>query len=236
MRRVNQAELRRRQAELERVAIANGLRPAKAKTFHSKAVNVAVVAKRWANVPIASITSKALNEWAETLLVQNGSRKGKTQTKGYLSNIDCAFADVWKLARAAGAVPDVKRPAILHQKIGVAGGVRKSFFSKQDIDEFAHHVDTHWKTATFEERLTMLYPAIVICTGIRPADRPNIVYCDWKPRRSRKRRPQPELTCGRIVTYLPVKNKRLIPRGVSDDAQRAERIRQYLSQPYESAV
>jgi hypothetical protein len=32
---------------------------------------------------------------------------------------------------------------------------------------------------------------------------PNIARRDYRPKRSRKRRKQPELTCGRIATILP---------------------------------
>ena len=33
----------------------------------------------------------------------------------------------------------------------------------------------------------------------------NIARCDWRPKRSRKRRPQPPLTCGRIIEIAPRK-------------------------------
>jgi hypothetical protein len=38
-------------------------------------------------------------------------------------------------------------------------------------------------------------------------DRPNIVYCDHRPRRAKKCRPQPEPACGRIITIPPTKKR-----------------------------
>ena len=54
---------------------------------------------------------------------------------------------------------------------------------------------------------------------------PNIVYCHYRPERSRKRRPQPPLLCGRIVEIASVKKRRPLLPGVPDDAQRAVIIR-----------
>lgn len=58
---------------------------------------------------------------------------------------------------------------------------------------------------------------------------PNIVICDWKPKRSPKRRPQPELTCGRIVEIKPRKRTREVRYGVPDEAQRRVLIADYLA-------
>lgn len=59
-------------------------------------------------------------------------------------------------------------------------------------------------------------------------DRPNIVICHWRPKRSPKRRPPPPLTCGRIVEIKPRMKGQDLPRGVPDEAQRRVLIEQYL--------
>lgn len=61
-------------------------------------------------------------------------------------------------------------------------------------------------------------------------DRPNIVFCDYRPKRAPKRHKQPELLCGRIIEIKPRKRDHShIPVGVPDDRQRSILIQEYLA-------
>ena len=78
--------------------------------------------------------------------------------------------------------------------------------------------------------LSLAVPLAILPAAMPDKPSSRIVTCDYRPKRTRKRRKSPEIKCGVIVTIAPRKRDlSRIPVGVMDGQQRAERIRQYLA-------
>jgi integrase len=166
--RVNREALAERRQKLLADAIANHKRPDKGKKWVRKADEVRLVTRRWGNVPLTAMTDDALNEWARGLRMDRGPRKGQPFTKGRLAAFSNAISAVWRVAVKAGAVSSTrKRPAIKWSELG-DDNAEPAYFSDQEIELLARHISEQWDTASFEQRLEFLYPATIICTGIRP--------------------------------------------------------------------